>query len=74
MPTNPVLLTVREVSTLLRVQRAKVYLLIRLGVLQGVKIGSDWRVRVDSVEKQIGALPETYLKKLPLPNETDINQ
>ena len=43
------LLTVTEVSVLLRLKRSKVYLLIELGILKGVRIGSDWRVRADSV-------------------------
>ena len=58
----PVLLTVREVSLLLRVQRPKVYELIRDGVVSGFKVGADWRVRRDSVENLIGSIPESFWK------------
>ena len=54
MGERPVLLTVAEVAGLLRIQRAKVYLLIDAGVILGFKIGADWRVRLDSVERLIG--------------------
>ncbi|NBW41286.1 DNA-binding protein [bacterium] len=54
---KPVLLTVSEVSRLLRIQRAKVYLLIETGALDGTKVGGDWRIRTDSIEKLIGELP-----------------
>ena len=53
----PLLLTVREVTQLLRVQRPKVYELIRDGAIDGFKVGADWRIRRDSVEKLIGAIP-----------------
>ncbi|MCC6219942.1 MAG: helix-turn-helix domain-containing protein [Deltaproteobacteria bacterium] len=56
----PVLLTVREVSTLLRVQRPKVYELIKDGAIDGFKVGADWRIRRDSVEMLIGAIPEEF--------------
>lgn len=56
----PVLLTVREVSTLLRVQRPKVYELIKDGAIDGFKVGADWRIRRDSVENLIGAIPEGF--------------
>ena len=54
---TPLLLTVREVTTLLRVQRPKVYELIRDGAIDGFKVGADWRIRRDSVEKLIGPIP-----------------
>jgi excisionase family DNA binding protein len=54
---SPILLTVKEVSTLLRVQRPKVYELIHAGAIEGFKVGADWRIRRDSVEKLIGAIP-----------------
>jgi excisionase family DNA binding protein len=57
---SPILLTVREVSLLLRVQRPKVYDLIKDGVVDGFKVGADWRVRRDSVEKLIGLIPEQF--------------
>jgi excisionase family DNA binding protein len=58
----PVLLTVREVSTLLRVQRPKVYELIRDGAIEGFKVGADWRIRRDSVENLIGSIPESFFE------------
>ncbi len=57
---KPLLLTVREVSTLLRVQRPKVYELIKDGAIDGFKVGADWRIRRDSVERLIGAIPEDF--------------
>jgi excisionase family DNA binding protein len=60
---NPVLLTVREVSILLRIHRPKVYILIKSGGIDGVKVGSDWRIRRDSVEKLIGPIPEEFFSK-----------
>ena len=56
----PLLLTVREVSILLRVQRPKVYELIKSGAVDGFKVGADWRVRRDSVETLIGEIPEDF--------------
>ena len=59
---KPILLTVREVSTLLRVQRPKVYELIKDGAIDGFKVGADWRIRRDSVERLIGAIPEDFFE------------
>ena len=59
---QPLLLTVREVSQLLRVQRPKVYELIKDGAVEGFKLGADWRVRRDSVESLIGPIPEEFFK------------
>lgn len=56
----PFLLTVREVAMLLRVQRPKVYELIKDGAIEGFKVGADWRVRRDSVENLIGTIPEDF--------------
>ena len=44
----PLLLTVQETARLLRIQRAKVYLLIESGAITAVKVGSAWRVRTIS--------------------------
>ena len=57
------LLTVREVSLLLRVQRPKVYELIKEGAIDGFKVGADWRIRRDSVENLIGEIPEDFFKR-----------
>lgn len=59
---KPLLLTVREVSTLLRVQRPKVYELIKDGAIDGFKVGADWRIRRDSVENLIGPIPEAFFE------------
>jgi excisionase family DNA binding protein len=59
----PLLLTVREVSALLRVQRPKVYELIKDGAIDGFKVGADWRIRRDSVENLIGAIPENFFDR-----------
>ena len=53
---KPILLTVSEVSTILRIQRAKVYLLLESETLKGAKIGSTWRIRTDSVEQLVGEI------------------
>ncbi|MFN8392617.1 MAG: helix-turn-helix domain-containing protein [Bdellovibrionota bacterium] len=69
----PLLLTVREVSKLLRVQRPKVYELIKDGAIDGFKLGADWRIRRDSVENLIGPIPEGFFNgaKLEADDESD---
>lgn len=57
---QPVLLTVREVASLLRIHRPKVYELIKEGSIDGFKIGSDWRVKRESVERIIGPIPPSF--------------
>ncbi len=57
MTSAPILMTVKEVAELLRIQRAKVYLLIEMGSLEGFKVGADWRIKVSSLEKLIGPIP-----------------
>ena len=61
---KPILLTVKEVTTLLRVQRPKIYDLIRDGVLDGFKVGADWRIRTDSLEQLIGPIPLDFFEGL----------
>ena len=58
-----VLLTVKEVSQLLRIHRPKVYDLIRDGTIEGFKLGSDWRVKRESIEKLVGPIPEEFFSK-----------
>ncbi|MCC6933785.1 MAG: helix-turn-helix domain-containing protein [Deltaproteobacteria bacterium] len=58
----PLLLTVREITKLLRVQRPKVYELIHDGAIDGFKVGADWRIRRDSVERLIGKIPLEFFK------------
>lgn len=62
-PNAPLLLTVREVSMLLRIHRPKVYDLIKDGTIEGFKLGSDWRVKRESVEKLIGPIPTDFFQK-----------
>ena len=68
-----VLLTVKEVSTLLRVQRPKIYELIKEGAISGFKVGADWRIRRDSVENLIGEIPEAFFDKKKSVEKTDSN-
>jgi excisionase family DNA binding protein len=58
--TEPLILTVREVSVLLRIHRPKVYDLIKDGTLEGFKVGSDWRVKRSSIERMIGPIPADF--------------
>lgn len=59
--TKPILLTVREVSKLLRIHRPKVYLLIKDGTLRAFKLGADWRITKDSVERLLGSeIPDSF--------------
>ena len=69
---KPILLTVKEVTTLLRVQRPKIYDLIRDGVLDGFKVGADWRIRTDSLEQLIGPIPLDFFEGLEdMPDDAD---
>lgn len=61
--TLPVLLTVREVSKLLRIHRPKVYVLIKERIIDGFKLGSDWRIKRESVEKIIGQIPVDFFER-----------
>ena len=58
--TAPLLLTVREAAQVLRIHRPKVYELIKAGEIDGFKLGSDWRIKRDSVEKLTGPIPEDF--------------
>ena len=60
---RPLLLTVKEVSELLRIHRPKVYVLLKEGIIEGFKLGSDWRIKRDSVERMIGRIPDEYFEK-----------
>jgi excisionase family DNA binding protein len=64
-------LTIKETASLLRIQRAKVYILIQDGTLDAIKIGQAWRVRVESVERLIGPLDLTYLQDPANTNQRD---
>ena len=63
MSKTPLILTVQEVTRLLRVQRPKVYELIKSNIIQGFKVGADWRIKRDSVEKLVGPIPESFFNK-----------
>ena len=75
---QPLLLTVKEVAKLLRIHRPKVYDLIKAGTIEGFKLGSAWRVKRESVEKLIGAIPEDFFspakgaKKLSVSNHEHV--
>ena len=43
MPVDAEILTVKEVSDLLRVHRSTLYRLIRQGKIPSFQIGTDWR-------------------------------
>lgn len=43
--------SVRETGEALKISRHKVYDLIKSGRLQGVKIGRDWRISKESINK-----------------------
>ena len=53
-----IVMTPKEVSRILGLPVSKVYLMIREGLIDGVKIGSDWRIRTLSVQRY---LPEEKL-------------
>ena len=55
---KPVLLTVTETTKILRIRRAKLYVMIQAGVIDAVKVGSDWRIKTKSLEEQIRDIPE----------------
>ena len=58
--TGPYVLTVKEVAQLLRIHRPKVYELIRENALDGFKLGADWRIKRESVERLIGEIPDEF--------------
>ena len=59
---TPLLLTVREAAQVLRIHRPKVYELIKAGEIDGFKLGSDWRIKRDSIEKLTGPIPEDFFE------------
>ena len=71
---SPILLTVKEVSLLLRIHRPKVYDLIREGVIEGFKLGSDWRVKRDSIEKLIGEIPMAFFEETKASADQDVDE
>jgi excisionase family DNA binding protein len=57
---DPLLLTVKEVTQLLRVHRPKVYDLLRDGTIEGFKLGADWRIKRESIERLVGPIPPGF--------------
>jgi excisionase family DNA binding protein len=62
--TTPFLMTVRETALLLRIHRPKVYELIKTGEIEGFKVGADWRIKRDSIERLTGPIPENFFIEL----------
>jgi len=58
--STPLLMTVRETALLLRIHRPKVYELIKAGEIEGFKVGADWRIKRDSIERLTGPIPENF--------------
>ena len=54
----PAVLTVTEASTLLKLSRSKVYLLISMKAVEAFKIGSNWRIRTSSVHRLLPSAPK----------------
>ena len=54
----PQVYTVTEVSKLLDLPRRKVYILIEEGMLKAVKLGSDYRVVGESIQKYLPVQPQ----------------
>ena len=48
---NPAIMTVKEVAEYLRMSEAKVYRLVKQGVLPVVRIGKSWRFRKDLLDE-----------------------
>jgi excisionase family DNA binding protein len=44
-------LTVRDLSTYLRVHPSTVYRLLRTGQLPAFKVGSDWRFNIEEIDR-----------------------
>ena len=48
---NPAIMTVKDVAKYLRMSEAKVYRLVKEGVLPVVRIGKTWRFRQDLLDE-----------------------
>jgi excisionase family DNA binding protein len=48
--TDPEILTVKEISELLRVHPTTVYKLLKGGRIPSFRVGGDWRFRKDRIE------------------------
>lgn len=63
MKSKPMVLTVEEAGALLRLGRQNVYRLITRGSIKGFKLGGDWRITTESVEKIVGSIPPSFFLK-----------
>ena len=52
---TPHLLTVREVASVMRVSTMTVYRLIKTGELAAVRVGHNYRIREDDLERYLSA-------------------
>jgi excisionase family DNA binding protein len=53
MTADHEILTVKELSSLLRVHPTTVYKLLREGRIPSFRVGTDWRFRKDRIERWI---------------------
>lgn len=53
MDTDERFMTVEEVRQLLRLSRKTVYTLLENGIIPGQKIGRDWRIDREKLEKKL---------------------
>jgi excisionase family DNA binding protein len=49
MPRDDEILTIRELSTLLRVHPSTVYKLVKRGQIPSFRVGREWRCRKDAI-------------------------
>ena len=50
---TPIVVKVREACEILGLTRPEIYYLIEQKILEATKIGSDWRITVSSIQKQL---------------------
>jgi excisionase family DNA binding protein len=53
MASHHEVLTIKEISDLLRVHQSTVYKLVREGKIPSFRVGSDWRFRRDLIERWV---------------------
>lgn len=64
MTKKPLLLTTKEAASILRVNRTKLYDLIKGGVIPGVRIGADWRIPIECIERLCAAtIPDAFFQQ-----------
>lgn len=57
---KPLVLTVNEAAEIIRCGRLKIIRLIETGELEAQRVGGEWRIRTESVEKIVGSLDKKY--------------